>query len=207
MKENVILLGRPVKDYGTPRLSRLFFDKNPFKDLSAARMVYSILLTPGVEQSASELLGRFARRGREEAKRIRKGRNPENLLKMMEQQPDSINQWLLKEKILKFSEFAVPEIIERLKDNQDAIYVEMAVDIIHKSEIDCSSQLLKILNSIKDPYTLSLVCMLLGLIGTGEAVKPVWDCYHFLMEKYPEENYEQGPLLALYEFGERSGSE
>ena len=95
----------------------------------------------------------------------------------MEQKPGSIDQWLLRKKILRFPPFAVPEMIERLKDNQDAIFVEMAVDIFHKSEIDSSSQLLGILNSIKDPYTHSLVCMLLGLIGTEEAVKPVGGCY------------------------------
>ena len=111
-----------------------------------------------------------------------------------------MNQWLLKEEILKFSEVVVPKIIEKLKGNRDAIFVELAVDIIHKSEIDCSSQLLGILNSIRHPYTLSLVCMLLGLIGTRGAIKPVWNCYHFLKAEYPEEDYEQGPLLGLYEF-------
>lgn len=124
----------------------------------------------------------------------------------MEQKPDSINQWLLKKKILKFSPFAVPEMIERLKDNRNAIFVEMAVYIFHKSEIESSSQLLGILNLIKDPYTRYLVCMLPGLIGAEEAVKPVWDCYHFLREEYPEENYEQRPLPAVYEFGGRYGS-
>ncbi|MCK4539097.1 MAG: hypothetical protein KAV42_09915 [Candidatus Krumholzibacteria bacterium] len=93
-----------------------------------------------------------------------------------------------------------------MKDDQDAISVEMAVDIFHKSEIDSSSQLLGILNSIKCPSTRSLVCMLPGLIGTEEAVKPVRDRYHFLREEYPEENYGHGPLLALYEFGGRYGS-
>jgi hypothetical protein len=38
----------------------------------------------------------------------------------MKQRPDSINQWLLKKKILWFSPFAVPEMIERLKGDQDA---------------------------------------------------------------------------------------
>lgn len=189
-----------LRDY-----QNVFFDKNPFKKISAARMVYSILLTPGVEQLGTKLARRFIRRGKEEAKRIRREKNPEKLLKIMEQQPDTMNQWLLKEEILKFSEFAVPKIIGKLKGNRDATFVELAVDITHKSEIDCSSQLLGILKSIRHPYTLSLVCMLLGLIGTREAIKPVWDCYYFLKEEYSEEDYEQGPLLALYEFKNRFG--
>ena len=77
MKKEAFFLGRQVKDYGTPRLSKRFFDKNPFKELSAARMAYSILLTPGVEQLGTKLVGRFIRRGKEEAKRIRREKNPE----------------------------------------------------------------------------------------------------------------------------------
>jgi hypothetical protein len=46
---------------------------------------------------------------------------------------------------------------------------------------------------------------LLGLIGPGEAIQPVWNCYHFLKDNYPEEAYEQGPLLALHEFKNRFG--
>jgi len=206
MKNDVFFLGRQVKDYGTPRLSKRFFNKNPLKEISAARIVYSILLSSGIERFASKTVKRFIKRGKEEAKRIRRENNPETLLKMMEQHPDPLNRWLLKKKIVGFSEFAVPKIIEKLKENQDDCFAELAVDIIHKSEIDCSSQLLGILNSIKQPYTLSLVCMLLGLLGTREAIKPVWDCYYFLKEEYPEEDYEQGPLLALYEFKSRFGS-
>ena len=123
----------------------------------------------------------------------------------MKQRPDSINQWLLKKKILWSSPFVVPEIIERLKGDQDATFVEMAVDIFHKSKIDSSSRIPGILNSIKDPCTCSLVYMLLGPAGTEEAVKPVRDCYHSLRGAYPE-NYEQGALLTLYEFGGLYGS-
>ena len=61
------------------------------------------------------------------------------------------------------------------------------------------------LDSIEYPYTLSLVYLLLGFIGGSEAIRPVWNYYHFLREKYPEESYDQGPLLALYEFRARFG--
>jgi hypothetical protein len=47
---------------------------------------------------------RFIKRGKEEAKRIRRENNPENLLKIMEQHLDPLNRWLLKKKIVGFSE-------------------------------------------------------------------------------------------------------
>ncbi|MCK4613773.1 MAG: hypothetical protein KAU14_03135 [Thermoplasmata archaeon] len=196
---------RIIRDYGSPKLSKDFFDKNPFKEFSAARMLYSLLSYPGMDRLASEAARRFITRGKEEAKRISKERNPENLIKIMEQKPDPLNHPLLKKKILGFREIAVPRVIEKLRDNQDDTFAELAIQIIYESKIDCSSQLLGILDSIKDPYTLSLVCLLLGLIGPKEAIQPVWNYYHYLKEEYFQKNYEQGPLLALYEFKERFG--
>lgn len=204
-KSEDFLLKQPTKGYGPPKLSKDFFDKNPFKEISAARLLYSTLLAPGIEQLASEITEQFVRRGRGEAKRISKETNPENLLKMMEQRLDPLNHWLLKKKIPEFANYAIPKLIEKLKDNQDDLFVELAIGIIYESKIDCSSQLLDILDLIKDPYTLSQICLVLGFIGPRKAIKPVWDYYHFLKDRYPQENYDQGPLLALYEFKERFG--
>ncbi|MEW6619058.1 MAG: hypothetical protein AB1422_06895 [bacterium] len=197
---------RVRKDYGPPRLSKDFFDKNPFKELSAARMLYSFLLYSelNIDQFASKLVRMsVGKRREEEAKRINKETKLENLIKMMEQKPDPLNHWLLKKRILRFRKSAVPKLIESLRDNRDDTFVEIGIQIIYESQIDCSSQLLGILDSIKDPYTLSLVCLLLGLIGPKEALQPVWNYYHFLKDKYFQEQYAQGPLLALYEFKER----
>ncbi len=195
-----LTLSRTINDYGPPNLSRQFFLKNPLKDLSAHRLLYSVLLAPEIEEWVSMISRQLISRGKEERKRIDRERNLENLLLIMEQQLDPINQYLLKERILKYANFAVPKIIEKLKDNQDESYAELAISIIYKSKVNCSPQLLEILNSINNPYTLSLVCLLLGLIGSSESIQPVWNYYHFLKENYPNNDYEQGPLLALYEF-------
>ncbi len=193
-----------TKDYGLPNLSDDFFSKHPFKEISAERFLYSILLNPGVEKLAMKFSRIFITRGKNEAKRIRRENNPDNLLEMMKQQPDSVNHWLLKEKILRHSKILVPKIIEELKDNEDELFVELAVKIIYESKIDCSSQLLEVLDLV-EPYTRSLLCLLIGFIGPEEAVQPVWNCYHFFKDHYPEESYDQGPLLALYEFKDRFG--
>lgn len=195
-----------IKDYGSPELSKDFFDKNPVKDLSAARISYSKLLHPKIEALATKTVKQFVTRGRKEAKKIRRETNPENLLGIMRQYPDPLNHRLLRERILSFSEYTIPKIIEELKDSQDDVFVELAISIIYQSKIDYSPQLLRVLNSIKDPYTLSLVCLLLGLIGSKESIQFVWNCYHFFQKhKYSGEDYEQGPLLGLYEFKVRFG--
>jgi len=119
-----------MKDYGPPRLSSDFFDENTFEEISAARLLYSTMLSPGVEKLALEFSKVFVSRGKKEAKRIRREKNPDNLLEMMKQHPDSINQWLLKKKILGYSKIIVPKIIEELEDNEDDVFVELAIKII-----------------------------------------------------------------------------
>ena len=79
----MFFLGQSMKDYGPPKLSGNFFNKNPLKELSAARLLYSTLLNPGIDRLASEVTRRFITRGNEEAKKIRKETKPENLLKIM----------------------------------------------------------------------------------------------------------------------------
>ena len=192
-----------MKDYGAPMFSNDFFEENPIKEISAARLLYSTLLNPEIDQLASEFTKQFIRRGEEEAKRIKEETNPENLIHIMEQEPDPFNHKILKERILQFSNYTLPRIIERLRNNRNDAFAELAVEVIYESGVDCGVQLLKILDSIGDPYTSSLVCLLLGLIGPRDGIQGIWNYYHFFKDEYAHETYDQGPLLALYEMKER----
>jgi len=194
---------RAMKDYGLPTFSDDFFKKNPIKEISAARLVYSMILNPGIDRLASEITKRFIRRGEEEARRIKKETNPENLIDIMGQEPDPFNHKILKERILHFSNFTLPRIIERLRNNRNAAFAELAVEVIYESKVDCGVQLLEILDSIEEPYTSSLVCLLLGLIGPRDGIQHIWNYYNFFKDQYAHETYDQGPLLALYEMKER----
>lgn len=195
---------RTMKDYGPPILSNDFFEKNPVKEFSAARLLYSTLLNPGIDQLASKLVKQFIRRGKEEAKRIKEESDPEKLIQIMAQEPDPLNHRILKDRILRFSTLTLPRITERLIKNRNAAFAELAVQVIYESKIDCGVQLLKILDSIEDPYTASLVCLVLGLIGPRDGIQDIWNYYHFFKDEYASETYDQGPLLALYEMKVRS---
>jgi hypothetical protein len=84
----------------------------------------------------------------------------------------------------------LPMLIEELPHIQDACFIELAVRILYKSKIGSSPI---------GAYALSIICLLLGMIGPQRALKPLWDRFHFFKERYPEENFSQGPLLGLYE--------
>src|SRR4030042_5147238 len=194
---------RAMKNYGPPTFSNDFFKKNPIKEISAARLIYSTLLNPQIDQLASAITKQFIRRGEEEARRIKEEANPENLIDIMGQEPDPFNHRILKDRILFFLNVTLPSIIERLRNNRNDAFADLAVETIYESKVDCGVQLLDILDSINDPYTSSLVCLLLGLMGPRDAIEPIWNYYHYFKNEYPHESFDQGPLLALYEMKER----
>ncbi len=194
---------RAMKDYGLPALSGDFFQNNPIREISAARLVYSKILNPGIDRLASEFTKQFIKRADEETRRIMEETNPENLIEIMAQDPDPLNHKILRERILQYSHFTLPKIFERVGYNRNDAFAELAVQVIYESRVNCGVQLLDILDSIEDPYTSSLVCLLLGLIGPRDGVQRIWNYYHFFKDHYAHETYDQGPLLALYEMKER----
>ncbi len=194
---------RPIKDYGPAVLSKEFFARNPAHEISASSLMYFRLTHPQADRFACEQAQRFASRGEKEKERILKTDSLEGLLCIMGEKPDPFNHILLIEKILRFHEEAILKIIEKLKFNHDDVFVELAVRIIYDSKVDCSVRLLGILDNIEYPYTLSQVCLLLGFVSTREALLPLWNCFHYLREEYPQEYFCEGPLLALAELNEK----
>jgi hypothetical protein len=112
---------------------------------------------------------------------------------------DPLNENLLMEKTLEFDKLTIPKLVNILKDNTNDFLVERCIKFIYNSKFNQSNKILDALPSIKVAHNLSMACLLLGLIGNKEAIKPLWDCYHFLKEEYPSKSYNQGPLLALSE--------
>ncbi len=203
--KNDAAIKRPIKDYGPAVLSKEFFAQNPVHEFSAPSLMYFRLMHPQADRLACEQAQRFVRRGEEEKERILKTDSLEGLLCIMGEKPDPFNHTLLIGKILCFHEEAILKIIEKLKFNRDDVFVELAVRIICGSKIDCSVCLLGILDNIEYPYTLSQVCLLLGFVGTREAVLSLlWNYFHYLREEYPQEYFCEGPLLALAELNRRS---
>lgn len=202
----VIVLVNEIRDYGVPKVDDDFFTRNPFDDENfvAQRSLYSCMVRPEVEALAEQISKQFIFRGQDEAKRIRETKDTAGLVAILKQEPDPLNHSLLRRKLLKLQETAVPLLADELRHVQNDCFTEQAVRIIYASKIDCSSALLKLIESTSmDAYALSLVCLLLGMIGPRQALKPLWDRFHFFNERYPQENFSQGPLIGLHELSKR----
>jgi hypothetical protein len=105
--------------------------------------------------------------------------------------------------VLEYEDILVPKIIEMLKTSLNNVFIEQSARILPKCRKNYSKELLEILDVIRNPYALSYVCIVLGCIGDEDVIPIIYNKYFELNRDYKDENYAQGPLLALYELNAR----
>jgi hypothetical protein len=157
-------------------------------------------------EAARNIVRKETARGLDEEQRIREASSAEELIALMKQSPDPLNHGVLLDRLIEQADATIPLIIAELRNlrSDNETFLEVALRAIGYSEGDYAAQ---VLNLVKQPvanaYALSQLGVLLGVIGDETAIKPLWDLYHFFVEKYPDENYAQGPLLALGDLYDR----
>ncbi len=86
----------------------------------------------------------------------------------------------------------MPLILKRYKTTFQTCFVETAVRILGNTD-----ELWKHYKEIRNPYAQSMACLLFGTHELKEAVPLLLAEYERMKKEYPEESYNQGPLLAL----------
>ncbi len=194
-------------DYGTPKTDNEFFTNNSVHDISSARMMYSVLLEPGIESAASKLSKFYFRliRGTEEKKKIEKTKDVRELIDIMSSAPDMLNYEMLIGKILNRRETALPLIFEALNTGHCSdSFVEIAARILHRAKIDYSKQIIEVLkNNSLDVYQINILCVLLGFYDNPESVAVLWNYFHYFKANFPHDTLSDGPLLGMIEIEER----
>jgi len=191
-------------DYGEPLLDEKFFRRHTVHEISAQRLFYSNLLMPEVEAIALLISNQMIDRGSEEAKLIERTEDVKALIDIMEKGLDTLNYGKLVKKLLRYKETSVFMIIEELKQPKNDAFLEIAIRVIHGSQVNYSEAILEIIKESKlGAYAVSQLCMLLGFYQNEKSEKLLWDYYHYFKEHYNNETYSDGPLLALEEIRER----
>lgn len=191
-------------------LNRKFFRDNPVVEMSAQQFVYSILFNEGIEDVTSAFVmehaslsdERLARIADEKAM-IQEQADPGTIFQLLRKNIDVLSRPALVAKALEYESDIVPMVMEKLIRSDHDTFIENAVRILAKSKENYSEQLLRRYPDFRSPYVKSLVCLLLGSRASEDVIPWMMDRFFELKKLYPDENYGQGPLLALYEFKER----
>ncbi|MDO4869704.1 MAG: hypothetical protein Q4A65_05395 [Bacillota bacterium] len=118
-------------------------------------------------------------------KRMRKpvaGRNRQRFYDAMKQ-----NEGLITEMVKR-------RIMTSLNDN----FIEAATAFFAKCEADHTQWIFDHYRDMRSPYTQSMMCLVLGIRGCHDIDAFLMKQELTFMETYPEERFEQGPIIALY---------
>ncbi|OPJ57907.1 hypothetical protein [Clostridium oryzae] len=108
---------------------------------------------------------------------------------------------------------AVEAIIQRFSDNEGTVaekflsdmkrtgndcFAESAARFFIKAKHNYADEIVNILEDARYPYTQSVLCYILGEIGSEKHIPLLYRFFRSLKGSYLQENFYEGPLLALY---------
>ncbi|MCI0516150.1 SEC-C domain-containing protein, partial [candidate division KSB1 bacterium] len=168
-------------DYGPACIDDPFLDSQKVHEMSAQRLIYSILLMPELEKYVNDHLTKIITRAREERTRIKDTDQASELIEIMTRRPDPLNECLLIRKILKIQDQTIPLILKELKKPNHDTFFELAVKVIQATHKKYTDQIIDIIqNYQRDAYVVSILTLLLGFFNEKhKSDQLLWNLYHY----------------------------
>lgn len=129
--------------------------------------------------------------------------NPDAIFQLLRKNLDGANRPILVERALEFEDEILPMVVEKLVHSDHDTFINNAIRLLAWSEKDYSPLLLERYAKFRSPYVQSLVCLILGFRRKEDIVPWMLNKFFEIKKCYPDETYDQGPLLALHELSTR----
>ena len=196
------------------RLTKDYFNRHPVKEISAARFAYTILLNPQVFGCADngllpELYEAMTEKGvlpdnADQKTQIEQEEDTQKLLRTFRMKlPPDVNIPLI-QKLIRREDEVLPEIqriiLKTFKDHT----IENCVRFFTWCKTNCSDWIIQNLENVREPYAQSMLCLVLGFRADTNAIPFLMSQVDHFEKCFPEETFDQGPLMALYEIQARA---
>ncbi len=188
-------------------LPKNFFKKNPLNPTSAYNIACYVLDPDFEEDMFNRLLDREDETGDssrltqidEEETQIWNLHDAEAIVKRMRQKIHPLNRTVLANQALSVWEETLPLILRRFRTSSQTEFIETAFHVFAEADDSVIEPLKELYPDIRDPYARSMACVVFGMHDREEMIPMLLKEYEQFQKDYPEEEYEQGPLLALYQ--------
>lgn len=97
----------------------------------------------------------------------------------------------------------MPMAKEKCIRNKQDIFIENAVHFFMKSQCNCCDWITETYSQFYSEYLKSLFCLILGFRGEKSLIPFLMEEAKRMEREYPDETYDQGPVLAVQELAER----
>lgn len=188
------------------QLPRHFFEKNQLQELSTAMLTHFRMITlavPELNEKVAEVAAPFMEQSRVEQYQNEKDAitnlvEAEEIVAYMRKIKETSNSSLLIEKALEFQDTVIPLVLKRICKSGHDIFIENAALLLANAEDKYTEDLYDIFSDIRNAYARSELCIVFGVKKRKEYTDLILEQYVQIKKERPDQNYEQGPLLALH---------
>ncbi len=184
-----------------------FFKDNPLERLSAA-IIQHFTLTDLMEGgSFQNLTSEIAQKTISEDRLLRIETERANieqtteaaaLVEIARKGCDIFNQDFLNAKLLEHAEQTFPLLLRRYRTCALDGFIEIAVRAFYTGDMRYTQLLREMYSEIRSPYAKACACLVFGMKGMKEEIPFLYGEFLRFQAEYPDESFEQHPLLALY---------
>lgn len=193
-------------------LPKKFFRDNPLEEMSSpAIALFSMEMgfNEKLQSAVQDILDQGLDPERKtqikaEQEKISQLETGEEVVKFIRNNYDIVNRDRLCKKALTMQAEVMPLLLRRFRTSFQDNLVETAVYILAYAEPEYVDQLITMYPEIRNPYAQSMACVVLGVQKREETLPLLLREYERFMREYPEESFDQGPLLAIYRLDGRA---
>lgn len=187
------------------KLYKNFLKDNPLDELSTAMLTHfrmititiaelnnkvADVVTPTMEQSRIEQYQR-------EKENIMNLCKVEDIVLYMRKIKDPANSSLLLKKAIDYQDDIMPLVLKKICTSGHDVFIENTAILFANADDKYTEQLYNIFGEIRNPYARSELCIVFGVKQKAEYSDLLMKQFKQIKEERPDDDYEQGPLLAL----------
>lgn len=188
------------------RLSNQFFHKNPLKRMSSATIAYYAIetrLNEKLEQTLEDAVSpnidpQRKEKVLQEREHLEKLNDPAALTEFVRKGYDILNQYQLCIKILSQEEQVIPLLLKRYRTCALDQFIETTATILVHSKREYVQLLREMYDEIRSPYAQAKACLVFGMCEMENEIPFLLKEYQRFQREYPNESFDQHPLLSLY---------
>lgn len=105
---------------------------------------------------------------------------------------------VLQKELLKKEELVADMIKKRALTNLIDVFVDQATHFFINCKEDPCEWIMENYEKIRNPYTQSMMCLVLGFRGNESHIDFLLRQEQDLLRRFPEESFDQGPVVAVY---------
>ena len=194
-------------------LTKDYFNRHPVKEFSAARYAYSLLLSPEIFGGANndvmpELYEMMVEKGiapdnTSQRAQVEQEEDTQKLLRMFRMQLRPNVSIPLIQKLIRREDEVLPEIQRIVLKTFKNHTIENCIRFFTWCKTNCSDWIMQNLSDVREPYAQSMLCLVLGFRANVDAIPFLMEQVERFEKRFPEETFDQGPLMALYEIRAR----